>query len=199
MKPITRAIIVLDQTSGTLREDEGRVLGLDLSPSVAALAADSLAGGIELVLAVPGLAEAGFDGGLDAFAGGIAVVPIGPLSHAGDAGLAALADGAGDDGTTALVSADRRLRGEARAAGLVPAAHPALLPMLAKGDDVAAARVAGPRGALERLAAGGGVVPMQFQPVPGGDGSGDWALFGLFAPDRLIAAVLGRLTVVPLP
>lgn len=197
MEPITRAIIVLDQTSGALRADD-EIVGLDLTASARSAVSDAQSAGTQVILAVPGLATTGFAGfgaALPGVPAGVEVVPIGPLAHAADSGVFRDAGFAGA-ASTALVSADRRLRGEARAAGLVPAAHPALLSMLARGEEPRAARVAGPRAALDRLAATGGVVPMQYQPVPGG--TGEWALFGLFTDDVLVEAALRKLSVVPL-
>lgn len=192
---ITRAIVVLDQNSGTLRESAGEVVGFDLRPDLQGACGQCRAQGVDLVLAVPGLSETGLAGGWEAFAPGMAVVPLAGLSYLSGAGLATdrLSE---DEPATALVSADRRLRGDARAAGLHPAPHPALLPMMAAGQAVKAARIAGPRGALERLAATTGLVPMQFQPVPGD--AETWALFALLPEDALIAAVLAGLTVQPL-
>ncbi len=102
MTPITRAIIVLDQTSGTLREDDGRLLGLDLAPALQD-PATSLSG-VEIVLAIPGADELP---GADTLSGiaraGLRILPLGPLTY----GLQGLSGG---DPATALVSADRRLR-----------------------------------------------------------------------------------------
>ena len=73
-------------------------------------------------------------------------------------------------GPAALVCADRSLRGQARAAGFVPAAHAAMLPLLATADDAG-------RGPFRRAArraravrrAHSGVVPMHFQPIESTD------------------------------
>ncbi|MES2916649.1 MAG: M20/M25/M40 family metallo-hydrolase [Pseudomonadota bacterium] len=185
MTPITRAIIVLDQTSGSLREDEDRLLGLDLAPALHD-AASGLSG-IELILAVPGLDAMKGGAGLAGFApGGLRIVPLGPLEYGG-AGLS------GGDPATALVSADRRLRGEARSAGFTPAAHPALLPMLVQGAAPTAVRIAGPRDILHRFAISAGAIPMQFQPSAEG-----WALIALVAPKAPPAAASLGLSVFPL-
>ncbi|KAF0116632.1 MAG: hypothetical protein FD150_334 [Rhodobacteraceae bacterium] len=185
MTPITRAIIVLDQTSGSLREDEDRILGLDLAPSLQD-AASSLSG-IELILAVPGAGEMPGSAGLSGFAvGGLRIVPLGPLEYGG-AGLS------GGDPATALVSADRRLRGDAKTAGFTPAAHPALLPMLAQGVAPIAVRIAGPRDTLYRFAISAGAIPMQFQPATEG-----WALIALVPPAAQATAASLGLSVFPL-
>lgn len=195
VEKITRAIVLLDQASGALREDDDEVLGLDLRPEVEAAAQAS---GIEVTIGLPGVARTGYRAGLDfgSFAGGLPVVALGDRSYLTGDGLPGLSALGPDEPATALVTADRRLRGEARAAGLHPAPHASLLPMLAAGRDVRAARISGVRGGLERLAAKGGVIPMQFQPVPG-DGP-DWALFALLTAEAMVTAVLDRLTVVPL-
>jgi hypothetical protein len=160
MPPITRAIIVLDQTSGSLREDDGRILGIDLAPGLQD-PATSLSG-VEILLAVPG---AGDMPGADTLSGfaptGLRILPLGPLTY----GLQGLSGG---DPATALVSADRRLRGEAQAAGFTPAAHPALIPMLSRGQTPIAARISGPRDVLLRFALVTGAIPMQFQPATEG-------------------------------
>ncbi|MFN4193408.1 MAG: M28 family metallopeptidase [Tabrizicola sp.] len=186
MPPITRVIVVLDQTSGTLREDDGRLLGLDLAPSLQDLATGL--SGVEILLALPGAADLPGAEALTGFApAGLRLLPLGPLSY-GDLGALS-----GGDPATALVSADRRLRGEARAAGFTPAAHPALIPMLARGVTPVAARIAGPRDLVERFAARAGAIPMQFQPASDG-----WALIALIAPEaRATAAAMG-LSVFPL-
>ncbi len=186
MTPITRAIIVLDQTSGSLREDNGRLLGLDLAPSLQDPAASFA--GVEIILAVPGIADLPGSDTLAGFApGGLRILPLGPLAYGGLANLS------GGDPATALVSADRRLRGEAQAAGFTPAAHPALLPMLAQGQAPMAVRIAGPRDSLYRFALAHGAVPMQFQPAAEG-----WALIALISPNAQAAAATLGLSVFPL-
>lgn len=196
MPRITRAIVLLDQVSGTLRRDGDQVLGLDLFPDTATACENCFAGGIETILAVPGLPDDGFADGFAGFtAPGLRIVGLPPLAYAGPEALAELSDLAAPGEPTALVSADRRMRGEARAAGLYPAPHPALLPMMARGSGFEAARIAGPKPVIERLAATGSVVPMQFQPVAG---SSDWALFGLFDPGTIAEAALSNLSVLPL-
>jgi hypothetical protein len=189
MTPITRAIIVLDQTSGSLREDDGRILGIDLAPSLQD--PSSNLSGVEILVAIPGADDMPGAEGLTGFAPqGLRILPIGPLAYGSLGGLS------GGDPATALVSADRRLRGEAQAAGFTPAAHPALIPMLAKGTTPMAARIAGPRDVLLRFAARTGAIPMQFQPAP--ENTEGWALIALMPSDaQAIAAMLG-LSVFPL-
>ncbi|MFN4204221.1 MAG: hypothetical protein ACK4GM_14305, partial [Tabrizicola sp.] len=186
MPPITRVIVVLDQTSGTLREDDGRLLGLDLAPSLQDLATGL--SGVEILLALPGAADLPGAEALTGFApAGLRLLPLGPLTY-GDLGALS-----GGDPATALVSADRRLRGEARTAGFTPAAHPALIPMLARGVTPVAARIAGPRAVVERFAARSGAIPMQFQPAPVG-----WALIALIPPEAQATAAKMGLSVFPL-
>ncbi|MFN3994047.1 MAG: M28 family metallopeptidase [Tabrizicola flagellatus] len=186
MPPITRAIVVLDQTSGTLRQEDGRLLGLDLAPSLHA-AATGLSG-VEILLVLPGAADLPGAEALTGFApAGLRLLPLGPLSY-GDHGALS-----GGDPATALVSADRRLRGEAQAAGFTSAAHPALIPMLARGVTPVAARIAGPRAVVERFAARSGAIPMQFQPATEG-----WALIALTPPEAQATAAAMGLSVLPL-
>ena len=192
MEPITRAIIVLDQASGSLREDDDRILGLDLAPGVRSGCTECLAGGVETILVVPGLAGADLAADFSDFAPeGVRVVGVGALGYFGAGAAAALA---GEGAGTALVSADRRLRGDALQAGFVPAPHPALLGMLARGAEPRAARIVGAKVALERLAAGGNLVPMQFQPA----GGTDWSLIALASEDRFADAVLAGLALQPI-
>lgn len=190
MTPITRAIIVLDQTSGSLREDDDRLVGLDLAPSLQ----DPATGlsGVEIILAIPGARDMPGGDALSGFApGGLRITPIGPLAYGGLGGLK------GGNPDTALVSADRRLRGEAQAAGFTPAAHPALLPMLARGEAPMAVRIVGPREVLDRFAASTGAIPMQFQPAPETTGEG-WALIALVPPQAQATAAGLGLSVFPL-
>ncbi|WP_272003020.1 M28 family metallopeptidase [Roseovarius sp. ZX-A-9] len=197
MTKITKAVIVLDQASGALRLDENdRPVGLDLFPDVIRLASRTGIVGLDITLAVPGLMGADFAGDADSFAvpPGLRIVPLPPLEYGDGADLGSLSGG---DEATALVAADRRLRGEAAAAGLVPVPHPALLPMLAAGARPIGVRVTGDRATLERLVRQGDAVPMWFQPVPEPQ-SPDWALIALLSPARLIDAVLAGLGVQPL-
>jgi hypothetical protein len=189
MTPITRAIIVLDQTSGSLREDDGRILGIDLAPSLQD--PYSNLSSVEILVAIPGADDMPGAEGLTGFAPqGLRILPIGPLAYGGLGGLS------GGDPATALVSADRRLRGEAQAAGFTPAAHPVLIPMLAKGTTPMAARIAGPRDVLLRFAARTGAIPMQFQPAP--ENTEGWALIALMPPDAQATAAMLGLSVFPL-
>jgi Peptidase family M28 len=173
----TRTILVLDHAVGAARVDDDRVVGLDLHPAAARWVEQQAADGRETVTILP--AEAAASG---TFAGG-------------EAG-----------GAVAFVCTDRALRGRARAEGLYPVAHPALLRVLASVDAVAAGRFAGPRPVLERFAAAHGVVPLHFQPAsilgpasdPSVEGESGWALIGVGPPDALADAVLRGLSVVPL-
>ncbi|UVC19418.1 M28 family metallopeptidase [Mesorhizobium onobrychidis] len=190
MRKITKAIVILDQASGALRRDENeRPVGLDLNPDLAALTDGATAMGLDVTLAVPGLERVGFDVLPDGFAApaGLRIMALPSLEYGGLTGIGAVAEG-----DTALVAADRRLRGEAAAAGLVPAPHPALLPMLAAGQRPVAARLIGPRPTLERLVRLGEVVPMWFQPTP--ENPNHWALIALLSPPRLTDAVADGLT-----
>ncbi len=197
MTRITKAIIILDQASGAMRlDDDERPIGLDLMPDLADMAAGTGVTRLELILAVPGLERDAFEFDLDGFAApqGLQIVPLPPLAYGDAAGLARHAP---TDADTAFVAADRRLRGEAAAAGLVPVPHPALLPMLAAGTRPTSVRLTGARATLERLARKGEVIPMWFQPVQD-TASADWALIALMSPVRMIDSVLLGLGVQPL-
>lgn len=210
MQPVTRAVVVWDHTCGTLRQDDDdRVLGFDLAPHLEKAAASFTADGCELTLAIPGWPH---DESTEAFAvpSGVRVVPLGPMAWRSPADAARGLDGRDDSerddsdlGGTAFVSADRHLRGDASLARMRPVAHAAALSILARGDALLPARVAGPKARIERLVAHGSIVPLQFQPVPitgvlTGTATDAWALFAWFAPDRLVDAALQGLSVVRL-
>lgn len=190
MTPITKAIVILDQASGALRlDEEERPIGVDLIPDLLMLADGGAGFAPGITLAVPGLAGMGFDGLADGFAAppGVQIMALPALEYGAGVGLRAVANG-----DTALVAADRRLRGEAAAAGLVPVPHVALLPMLAKGQRPVGVRMTGPKTALERLVRAGDVVPMWFQPAP--EDAKNWALIALLSPPRLGDALAAGLT-----
>ncbi len=96
---------------------------------------------------------------------------------------------------TALVSADRRLRGEAAKAGLQPAPHAGLLPMMMRGEAPEAVRMVGPREVLTHLGLSDNVIPMQFQPANGKA----WALIALVTGDIQTSAVIKGVKMNPLP
>ena len=195
MGPLTafaRTIIVLDQASGTARLDDDHVVGVDLHPVLDGWLEEQAASGAATVLALRGTAEGGPTGSIsdrgdqgndevdreDWLAAAAGVTQVITLDHGSPSDDAsALTDLAAElDGTTAFVCADRSRRGQARAAGFVPVAHPAILPLLTGAEAPVIARFAGPRSLLERLANAHGIVPMHFQPVPD---SPDWALIGI--------------------
>jgi len=194
-KKVARAVILLDQAGGALREDDGEVRGLDLHPAVASVIERCR---MEILIGVPGWADAGLAAQVDfdRLVEGSRVVPLPGLEYLSADSLTGLSALAADEPSTALVTADRRMRGEARVAGLQPAPHAALLPLMAEGHEIHAARISGPRDALQRLVAPGGVVPMQFQPAP--EHLSSWALIALCTDTALTRAVLARLTVVRL-
>jgi hypothetical protein len=193
-KKINRAFVLLDQASGDLRTEDETVIGLNLRPDVIA-AFDKAK--IDITIGVPGLSTANLTAPSDytSFTDGYRVVALPAIAY-GPVELSEFSSLRSNESPLAFISADRKLRGEAKQADLVPAPHAALLPMMATGDDIVAARVSGPRSRLERLFAKGGIVPMHFQPVTGG--SSDWALIGLITQGALVAAVLNRLSVTPL-
>jgi hypothetical protein len=197
MTRLRKAVVILDQNSGALRlDEEDRPIGFDLTPELETLAKGDGFSGLDITIAIPGAEGDGFTSDLSDFAApdGLNVVGLPPLHYGAGISLGALPNGSSD---TALVAADRKLRGEAAAAGMVPVPHPALLPMMAKGARPRPVRLTGPREGLERLARTGEVVPMWFQPVPQ-IGATEWAMIALVSPRRLIDAVLAGLGAQPL-
>lgn len=210
MPEISRTILVIDQASAALRVADDRVVGLDMHPAAARWLTQEATAGRDTVLVLPtsddpgGAASAGagltdrleLAGRLALSVGAARVVTTGPeLTGIGESVLADVPTEDRGAGVIAFVSADRSLRGQARAAGLLPVAHPALLPLVASGEPVVAARFAGPRSVLERFAGAQGLVPMHFQPT---DDPATWALIGLCPSAALTDAVVRRLRVTPL-
>ncbi len=192
--PIKRAIILLDQSCGELREEDGELLGLDLWPETRAALSVAGARELEVVLAVPTGLDIEAVTALSGWMDGLTVAPISPDMAFSAAG-AALSGLSEADPATALVSADRRLRGEAAKAGLQPAPHAALLPMMMRGEAPEAVRMVGPKEVLTHLGLSENLIPMQFQPANGKD----WALIALVAGDIQVSAVIQGVTVNPLP
>ena len=146
--PIERAIVVQDQQTGAVRvRDDGEAAGLDLWCDPRPPASEDMRP-LEIVLAVPASAWQLVTGG-EGFAAGMEVVALTP---AGELPAELTAYPKATDRPTALVSADRKLRGDAAQAGLYPAPHPALLPSMANGELPQAARIAGTHGQLVRWA-----------------------------------------------
>ncbi len=191
--PIKRAVVMLDQSSGEMRSGAGSPAGIDLWPQTADAFAVAQRSGLEVVLAVP----SGFDPDSVMAIGetlGVRVVPLAAeLSFSGPGD--GLAEPGGDGPATALVSADRRLRGEAARAAMQPAPHVALLPMMMRGEAPEAVRLVGPREVLARLALKHRMVPMHFQPAAGQD----WALIALADAGAIAAAVLAGVQLNALP
>ena len=181
---IRRAVIVLDQVSGALRSrDNGETAGIDLwqDPRQPYSGLREL----EVILAVP--AQAGQSA---LIVEGLQVVALDGAAGSGGSRLA-------DSGRpTAVVSADRKLRGEAVRAGLYPAPHPSLLPLMMSGELPEAARLVGGYDQLMRLADSPGLVPLHFQPVP--DCPPLWALIALAPASLWTRAALDGMSVGPL-
>lgn len=191
--PIRRAVVMLDQSSGELRSAEQRPAGLDLWPDTANALGQVQAAGVEVIFAAP----SGFDAE--------AVSALGQSCGIRIAGLPAefgFAEAGADPATlepaepgTALVSGDRRLRGDAQRAGIQPAPHAALLPMMADGEAAEAVRLVGPKEVLWRLAISQRLVPMHFQPTRGND----WALIALADSHAMVAAARRDVQIIRLP
>ena len=191
---IKRAVIMLDQSSGELREEDGELLGLDLWPETQAAFSDAGARGLEAILAVPTDLNTEAVTGLSGWIDGLTVAAISPdlvFSMSGDT-FSSLSEA---EPGTALVSADRRLRGEAAKAGLQPAPHAGLLPMMMRGEAPEAVRMVGPREVLTHLGLSDNVIPMQFQPANGKA----WALIALVTGDIQTSAVIKGVKMNPLP
>ncbi|MGD2178088.1 MAG: hypothetical protein PVG71_09730 [Anaerolineae bacterium] len=161
IKPITRAVIMLDQSSGDLREEDGELLGLDLWPETRAALSATSATGLEVTLVIPTDLAADSITGLSGWMAGLTVAPISPDFAFSDARnmLYGLSDA---DPSTAFVSADRRLRGEALKVGMQPALHTTILPMMQRGEVPEAVRMVGPKEVLTRLGLSENVIPMHF-------------------------------------
>lgn len=184
---------MLDQLSGELRQHDGELLGLDLWPETRTTLASDGAKGLEVILIVPTDLEASAVTGLSGWMDGIQVVPISATANFRENGglLSGLPDSAP---ATALVSADRKLRGEAARAGLYPAPHPSLLPMMMRGETPDAVRLMGTQEVLTRIGLSSDVLPLHFQPVD----EKNWALIALVSGDVLTNAALKGVTVNPL-
>ena len=192
--PTKRAVILLDQATGELREEDGKLLGLDLWPETRATISNTEAQGLKVVLAVPARFNTEAVAALSGWMHGMTVAPISPAMVLGQTGetLSGLCEA---DAATAIVSADRAIRAEAAKSGLQPAPHAALLPMMMCGDAPDAVRIVGQKEALTRLTLESDVIPMHFQPANGED----WALIALVSRDVQISAVMTGLTFNLLP
>ncbi len=196
-KAIRRAVVILDQASGALREDGGQVLGLDLWPQVRADLEALAERGVECFLGVPAEAEMKGIERLHAFAPFLRIIPLPPrFCHARNEEFAAGLGLEPGEAATALVSADRRLRGNGARAGLIPAPHVAILPMLAEGHIIRAARLVAARETLLRFGYTARPVPMHFQPTGKG---GEWAMIALISEEMRKACALRRIGVEILP
>lgn len=200
MPPITRAIVMLDQVSGALRIDQsGQVLGLDVAVGLsdAVEASRSAFSGFEITLVAPQTdSSSGFsETVLKGFERpGMQITAVPPITYSEGAGDT-LGDLEAPSAPTAFISADRRLRGEAKKAGFLPAPHPSLLPMMAKGHAPIGARLTGAHDALLRFALQRGLVPMSFQPS---QVERDWALIALTSAEDLAEAAISQFGVLPL-
>ena len=168
IKPIKRAVIMLDQSTGELREDEDIALGLDIWPEVERNLEELKSSEVDVTLALPSEISADDLQGLSAWVPGLNIVAVPSAFSAatGDGFTSGLQLPAADE-ETAFVSSDRNLRGKADYAGLKPAQHTALLPMMAKGKRIEAVRLTGPRDTLWKLGELDEIVPMHFQPTCG--------------------------------
>jgi hypothetical protein len=192
--PIKRAVIVLDQSSGELRTDSDELLGLDLWHTTRSALSVTRTKGLETILVVPSEHNAANVTDLSGWMEGLKVAPISPklVFGADGSNLAGLTAG---DPATALVTADRKLRGEAARSGLQPAPHVALLPMMMRGEAPVAVRMVAQKDVLGRLALQGDVIPMHFQPTR----NGDWALIALVGSQVPVSAVMKRIELSVLP
>ncbi|GJM30578.1 MAG: hypothetical protein DHS20C17_32130 [Cyclobacteriaceae bacterium] len=196
-KTIKRAVIMLDQSSGELREDDDAALGIDLWPEVEKSLETLVDDGIEVMLTVPSNESTEDLQDLSSWVPGLNIVAIPKtFSYIKDEDYSAdMQLQAGDD-ETAFVSGDRRMRGDAAQAGFKPAPHAALLPMMAKSKKIEAVRLTGPRDALWKLGQSEEVVPMYFQPVSEGT---EWALIALVSNEVQVNAVMRKIKVQALP
>lgn len=173
--PITRTILVLDQVTGSARTDDDEILGYDLDPDARSWIDRERAAGRPTLVQLPG------DGDPALFARSLGAELDDPAT-------------APADGATAFVSADRTARGRARAAGMLPVAHPALLPLLADGQDLVGVRLTGASQELLRLAAAKSWVPLRFQPTT----DGRWTMLAIGGSSAVADAAAQLISVIPL-
>ncbi len=193
IQPVTRAVLMLDQSSGELREEDGQLLGLDLWPEVRSVIGATQLTQLEVVLAVPTDLDANAVRGLSGWMEGLTVAPISSETTFSQAGEKFL--GLSDmEPFTAFVSADRRLRGEAAKAGMQPASHAALLPIMMRGQIPDAVCLVGAKETLARLALHEDVIPMHFQATTGMR----WCLIGLVTDEILADAAIRGVELHPL-
>lgn len=182
---------MLDHLSGELREDGGELVGLDLWPETRRTL--SAIPEIDTALVVPTDIADDRVAELSGWIDGVAVVQVAPEMAFADTGWSAgLSPG---DPPTAFVSADRRLRGDAQRAGLYPAPHPAVLPMMIRGETPEAVRIVGPCERLRSLSLGEDVIPMNWQPAE----HGRWSLIALATRATQTDAALRGLEMHALP
>ncbi len=200
MPAFTRTVLVLDQASGAARIDDDLVVGLQLQPDAAHWLEQQAGDAATVVALLPtddavsgatNLRDDGVAAQLARAVGASQITTL-PADLASTTALGLVGD---EQEPTAFVCADRALRGQARDAGYLPAAHPSVLPLLATDDALEGARFVGARSALERFAAKHGVIPMHLQPIQGGS---DWALIGLCTSQAITDGVLRGLGVAPL-
>jgi hypothetical protein len=196
-KPIKRAVIMLDQSSGELREDQGTVFGLDLwldtVQGIQQLNEDQ----IEVTLALSSESSTDDLQGASAWVPGLKILVVSNLySIATDEEFTASLQLPTADAETAFVSSDRNLRGKARVAGLQPTPHSALLPFMARGMRIEAVRISGSRDLLKKFGNSDEVVPMHFQPTCRGS---DWALIALVTESAKLNAIMQNLSLQIVP
>ncbi|QHQ34234.1 M28 family metallopeptidase [Algicella marina] len=172
---IHAALVVLDQASGALREGGEGTMGMDLWPETRAALALARETGVKTALVVPTPEGAKARGALLPYSDGSEVIAV-PMHD-----VQVAAEMRGGEGV-ALVSGDRRMRGDAAKAGMLPVAHAALLPVVCAGESVVAACLTGGRDALWRFAVKTGAVPLYFQPS---GGSRAWVLIALMGESAL--------------
>lgn len=172
--PITRTVLVLDQVTGSARTDDDEILGHDLDPAARSWMDRESAAGRPTLVQLPGEGD--------------------PQLSARSPGHPEVALSDDTVGTTAYVSADRSARGRARAAGMLPVAHPALLPLVAQDPGLVGLRLTGPSQDLLRLATARSWVPLRFQP----SSPDEWTMLAIGGASAVTEAAAQSISVVPL-
>ena len=187
MKPIKRAIIILDQNSSDMQFDGDTPIGFDLRDNTKIACDDCLTRGVDIMYALP--EQAGMEEFVDAeiTLGGEPIHILQNLQYLNHADLTQ--DLAVDFGEkpTALITADRRLRGDADAIGMVALPDPVFLELAAEGVTPNLMRIVGAHDELLAFAKKQGMIPIHFQPVEKG---GDWALIAWGRPT--VMAAIGK-------
>lgn len=195
---IRRALVLVDHAAGDLRLDADEVRGIDLWPATEAAldsvqSASALAGAtVDVTLVARGSDE--WSEALNDWVSG-ADLAVSGESGSQETNMAADGPAVGPPaGDVAVVTADRRLRGDVAITGMQPVPHVALLPLVVEGQTPRCVLMTGSRDALVAASRSGTTVPMSFQ------STGDkWTLIAVVDRAVLQAAAAGEVDLTVLP